>query len=309
MATMSEIPVDCKVERCLAITAAMVVHVLLFLAIRFEMRPQEQIGIAVPPAREIPLEVRFVELASRSRVIPSLPARTTPVRVSRTPAKTREESVAGSAPKSAAAAETPAAPQTRAAPATPAAPDTPAAPEPTSVTRGRLQATDLPATQTAHATADTPDYTPPQPADNTGIMSHRDVVGYTKSRFEDAWAPRDETVVGRGLRRAQEAATLKKTVDFGHGVRMHCAVGPLGGGCGFGDPPSKAAAKDGDTRLSMAPARSLANDMPDAQAPPNEAACVAVYRADARVPQGCPSDTPLKAMDAENAERARRAGL
>jgi hypothetical protein len=279
MATMSEIPVDCKVERCLAMAAAMAVHLLLFLAIRFEMRPQEQIGIAVPPAREVPLEVRFIELASRSRVIPSLPARTTPVPVSRTPAKAREESVAG------------------------------AAPEPTSVTRGRLAATDLPETQTGRVTAATPDYTPPQPTDSAGIMSHRDVVGYTKSRFEDAWAPRDETVVGRGLRRAQEAATLKKTVDFGHGVRMHCAVGPLGGGCDFGDPPSKAAAKDGDARLSMAPARSLANDMPDASAPPNEAACIAAYRANARVPQGCPSDTPLKAMDAENAERVRRAGL
>jgi hypothetical protein len=297
MATMSEIPVDCKVEQCLAIAAAMVVHVLLFLAIRFEMRPQEQIGIAVPPAREVPLEVRFIELASRSRVIPSLPARTTPVPVSRTPAKAREESVAGSAPKSAAAAETPAAPETS------------AAPDPVSLARGRLEATDLPATQTARVTAATPDYTPPQPTDSASIMSHRDAVGYTKSRFEDAWAPRDETIVGRGLRRAQEAATLKKTVDFGHGVRMHCAVGPLGGGCGFGDPPSKAAAKDGDTRLSMAPARSLANDMPDASAPPNEAACIAAYRANARVPQGCPSDTPLKAMDAENAERVRRAGL
>jgi hypothetical protein len=303
MATMSEIPVDCKVERCLAVAAAMVVHVLLFLAIRFEMRPQEQTGVFVPPAREVALEVRFIESVSRPKAAPSLPAKGIPAPVSRTPAKTRKESVVASAPESAVAAETPAAPETR------AAPDTPAAPEPTSVTRGRLEATDLPATQTAHATADTPDYTPPQPTDSAGIMSHRDVVSYTRSRFEDAWAPRDETVVGRGLRRAQEAATLKKTVDFGHGVRMHCAVGPLGGGCGFGDPPSKAAAKDGDTRLSMAPARSLANDMPDASASPNEAACIAAYRANARVPQGCPSDTPLKAMDAENTERVRRAGL
>jgi hypothetical protein len=154
-----------------------------------------------------------------------------------------------------------------------------------------------------------PDYVPVKPADSAGIMSHREIVGYTKSRFDDAWAPRDETVVSQGLRRAQEAATIRKTVDFGHGVRMHCAVGPLGGGCGFGDAPSKAAAKDGDTRLSMAPARSLANDMPDASAPRSEATCVAAYRADARVAQGCPSDTPLKAMDVENAERIRRAGL
>jgi hypothetical protein len=175
----------------------------------------------------------------------------------------------------------------------------------------RAEATDLPASHTsdaAAATAVVPDYTPPQPTDSAGIMSHRDAVGYTRSRFEDAWAPRDENVVSQALRRAQDAATIKKTVDFGHGVRMHCAAGPLGGGCSFGDAPSKAAAKDGDTRLSMAPAHALASDMPDASAPPGEAACVAAYRVDARVLQGCPSDTPLKAMDAENAERVRRMG-
>jgi hypothetical protein len=123
MATMSEIPVDCKVERCLAIAAAVVVHVLLFLAIRFEIRPQEQTGVFVPPAREVALEVRFIESVSRPKAAPSLPAKGIPAPVSRTPAKTRKESVVASAPESAVAAETPGAPKTRAAPETSAVPD------------------------------------------------------------------------------------------------------------------------------------------------------------------------------------------
>jgi hypothetical protein len=107
----------------------------------------------------------------------------------------------------------------------------------------------------------------------------------------------------RRIGKAQDRTPIRSSLAIAAAM-----AGPLGGGCSFGDAPSKAAAKDGDTRLSMAPAHSLANDMPDASAPPSEAACVAAYRVDARVPQGCPSDTPLKAMDAENAERTRRTG-
>jgi hypothetical protein len=285
MATMSEIPVDCKAVQRLAIAAAMGVHILLFLAIRYEMRPQMQKDIAIPPARDVPLEVRFIERAPPRTPVSSEPTQSRPSLATR-----------------------PAEPLRKMPKATPAASQTPL-PTPERVPFSRSSAADPPATQKSDPTEVTPDYRPQRPTDSAGVMSHRDIVGYTKSRFDDAWAPRDENVVSRGLRRAQDAATIKKTLDLGHGVRVHCAVGPLGGGCGFGDAPSKAAAKDGDVRLSMAPATALVKDMPGASSPPSEAECVAAYRADARVPQGCPSNTPLKAMDAENAERVRRTGL
>lgn len=270
----------------LAIAAAMVVHVLLFMAIRYEMQPQVQKGVAAPPVRDVALEIRFVEPAAR------------PVTVTSEPAQSRSSAATRSLPPRKMVTATP-------------APETAGMPTLGLATHTGAEATDLPALHTADAAAATgavPDYTPPQPTDSAGIMSHRAIVGYAKSRFEDAWAPRDENLVSQGLRRAQDAATIRKTVDFGHGVRMRCAIGPLGGGCGFGDAPSKAATKDGDARLSMAPARALTNDMSDASARPGEAACVAAYRVDARVLQGCSSDTPLRAMDAENAERARRIG-
>jgi len=298
--------VDCKARHdvrassTLAMVAAVVVHVLLFLVIRFEMQPQVQKGMAVPPVRDLALEVRFIERASRPETVPSEPMQshlatatqvtsaTHPPAPPSPPVPPRAKPKAAAVPESASAKD--------------------AVPSRTGATDVPTDATGVSAMHTTDRAPATADYKPPQPTDSAGIMSHRSIVGYTKSRFEDAWVPRDESVVSEALRRAQDAATLKKTVDFGHGVRMHCAVGPLGGGCGFGDAPSKAAAKDGDTRLSMAPSRSLANDMPDAPAPPSDAACVVAYRVDARVPQGCPTDTPLKAMDAENAERVRRTG-
>jgi len=295
--------VDCKARHgprassTLALVAVVGVHVLLFLVIRFEMQPRVQAGVAMAPARDVALEVRFVERASRTEAVPSEDVQGRSAKAPQVISTTRPLPAPRAKPKAAAVPETSSVPAADAAVLH--------QPGGTDVT---TEANDVPATHKTDGAPAIPNYAAPQPTDSAGIMSHKDIVGYTRSRFEDAWVPRDENVVSQGLRRAQDAATLKKTLDFGHGVRMHCAIGPLGGGCGFGDAPSKAAAKDGDTRLSMAPSRSLANDMPDAPAAPSEAACVAAYRVDARVPQGCPTDTPLKAMDAENAERVRRTG-
>lgn len=292
---------DCKAchgvraSSAVAMVATAVVHVLLFLVIRFEMQPRVQKGIAVPPVRDLALEVRFVERASRPEAVRSRPVQSHPMPAAQVSSATRPLPASRAKPKAVAVPESPSVPSSDAA-----------------VLRQSggadvtARAADVPAMHKTDGAPAIPNYIAPQPTDSAGIMSHKDIVGYTRSRFEDAWVPRDESVVSEGLRRAQDAATLKKTLDFGHGVRMHCAVGPLGGGCGFGDAPSKAAAKDGDVRLSMAPAHSLANDLPDAPATPSEAACIAAYRIDARVLQGCPTDTPLKAMDAENAERVRR---
>ncbi|APG05066.1 hypothetical protein BJI69_14955 [Luteibacter rhizovicinus DSM 16549] len=293
--------VDCKARHdlrassTLAMVAAVGVHVLVFLVIRIEMQPQVQTGMAAPSARDVALEVRFVGRASRPRAVASEDVQGRSAKASQVTSTTRPLPAPHAKPKAAAVPETSSVPAADAAVL-----------RQSGAADVTTEATDMPAMHKTDGAPAIPNYAAPRPTDSAGIMSHKDIVGYTRSRFEDAWVPRDENVVSQGLRRAQDAATLKKTVDFGHGVRMHCAIGPLGGGCGFGDAPSKAAAKDGDTRLSMAPSHTLANDLPDAQALPSEAACVAAYRVDARVPQGCPTDTPLKAMDAENAERVRR---
>ncbi|UPG90209.1 hypothetical protein L2Y96_00110 [Luteibacter aegosomaticola] len=131
-------------------------------------------------------------------------------------------------------------------------------------------------------------------------MDHPSTVTYKRTRFEDAWAPRDESAVAGGLRHLRDATTAKGTVDLGHGVRIHCAIGLLAGGCGFGDPPSKAAAKDGDARLSLPPSSPLARSANEPPGP-NETDCIRAYRKDERVLPGCATDTPLKAMDEENA--------
>jgi hypothetical protein len=87
-------------------------------------------------------------------------------------------------------------------------------------------------------------------------------------------------------------------------VRIHCAISiaMLAGGCG-GDPPAPPSAKDGDARLSMAPAKPL-DGAAYAPKPPTEDACIAMYRAGKPLAWGCPVDTPNRAVDAELRERA-----
>ena len=142
-------------------------------------------------------------------------------------------------------------------------------------------------------------FTPPGITGTPGVMDHKPVMTYTPTRLEDAWVPRDESTLAGGLRRLRESTTAIKTVDLGHGVRVHCAIGVLKGGCVLGDAPSRAAAKDGDARLSLPPPAAPAI---------GESDCIRAYRKDERVLAGCSTDTPLKAMDEENAERQRRAG-
>lgn len=163
---------------------------------------------------------------------------------------------------------------------------------------GSVHAAGAPSTPPAPV-VDAGSFTPPGVVGTPGVMDHKPVMTYTPTRLEDAWVPRDESAVAGGLRRLRESTTATKTVDLGHGVRVHCAIGVLGGGCGLGDAPSRAAAKDGDARLSLPPPAAPAI---------GEADCIRAYRKDERVLAGCSTDTPLKAMDEENAERQRRAG-
>lgn len=280
----------------LAMVVAIVLHVLIVMLVRYEMQPRPLVGYAPPPDRDRILEVRFIEPARpappAANVPPAPPLAEPPPRV-RSPEATRPEP-----------------PRPKKEPAPPAGPEAaPVAAPPAAAPAlfGADGSVALPKQGPGSPTQ--ADFVARKPTDDRGIMSHKTTVTYKETRFEKDWAPRDENVLNQGLRKAMEATTLKKTIDLGHGTRVNCAtvffVLPVG--CG-GEDPSKAAKKDGDVRLNMAPANPAVKDLPDQPPPPSQAQCIAAFRADKPLPQGCPSDTPLKAMDEENAERARRTG-
>jgi len=286
-----------RVLRILAMVAAIILHVFIVMLVRYEMQPRPIAGFAPPVERDEALEIRFIEPSRPAPPVadvpPPPPVAEPPPKV-RSPEATRPEPPRPKEPpKEEATAETPA----------------PAAPE--QATRPALFGSDGSIVMPKQGPGGTTqaDFVARKPTDDTGIMSHKTTVTYTQTRFEKDWAPRDENVLNKGLRRAIETTTVKKTIDLGHGTRIKCAtvffVLPVG--CG-GEDPSKAAAKDGDSRLSMAPANPLVKDLPDQPRQLTEAECIAAYRKDERLPQGCPTDIPIKAMDQENAERERRYG-
>lgn len=284
-----------RVRFTLALAAALVFHILLIFVVRYEMEPRLQVGFFIPQDKADVLEVRFIEPTPPAPAVEAPP----PPPVTEPPPKVRSaEATRPEPPPPKKKPEQPA-PAENAPAATPS--DAPPAPN----LFGADGSIAVPKTGAGSSSSD---YTPPRPTDNTSVMSHKTTVTYTQTRFEKDWAPRDENIVSQGMRRVIEKTTVKKTIDLGHGTRVNCAtvlfVLPVG--CG-GEDPSKAAHKDGDTRLNMANAP-LVKDLPGAPPQRTEAECIAAYRADERVKEGCPTDTPLKAMDQENAERARRTG-
>jgi hypothetical protein len=154
----------------------------------------------------------------------------------------------------------------------------------------------------ASASAPAPGYVQNLPRGDTRIMQHDSPIKYQATRFDDDWSK--GSAVDQALQKLVDKTTVKKTIHLPGGVRIHCGVSlaMLAGGCG-GDPPAPPSAKDGDERLSMAPAKPLGGE---AQAPkkPDEAACIAMYRAGKPLAWGCPVDTPNRAVDAELRERA-----
>ena len=154
----------------------------------------------------------------------------------------------------------------------------------------------------ASASAPTPGYVQNLPRGDTRIMQHDSPVKYRPTRFEDDWSKGN--AVDQALQKLVDKTTVKKTVRLPGGVRIHCAISlaALAGGCG-GDPPAPPSAKDGDERLSMAPSKPL-DGAAHAPKKPDEAACIAMYRAGKPLAWGCPVDTPNRAIDAELRERA-----
>jgi hypothetical protein len=286
-----------RIRFTLALAAALVLHIVMIFLVRYEMEPRVQVGLAKPDDHPDVLEVRFIE---PMRPPPAVAEAPPPPPVSEPPPKVRSPEATRPEPPRPKKKLEDEAPADTAKPAV-----APVAQTPEPALFGSDGSVAMPST----GPGSTPDFVPRKPTDDTGIMSHKTTVTYTQTRFEKDWAPRDENALSKGVREVIEKTTVKQTVDLGHGTRVNCktVLFVLPVGCG-GEDPSKASKKDGDVRLSMAPANPLVKDLPDQPTPPTEAECIAAFRADKPLPQGCASDIPLKAMDQENAERDRRAG-
>ena len=155
----------------------------------------------------------------------------------------------------------------------------------------------LPATA---ASTPVPDYVQGMPQGDTRIMRHDSPVKYQATRFDKDWGR--TSPITDVLQKAVDKTTVKHTFRPLPGIRIHCAVSlaMLAGGCG-GDPPPPPSPKDGDARLNMAPAPLATN--PNAPKPPPLSRCIALYRAGKPLADGCPSDTPIRAVDEELREQ------
>lgn len=283
------------------VVAVLVLHLLLAWLVAYEMQPRIQVPFAHVDDREDVLEVRFVEpvRAPPAPEVAALPPRAGSPEASRAePTRVAPREHAKHSPDTA-KADAPSAASPSPAAAAPA--DSPRAP--IFGRDGSIQVATPPA---GAAPATQADFVQRRPTDESGIMSHKSTVTYTETRFEKDWAPRDENALNGGMRKVLESTTLKKTVNVG-GTRINCStvLFVLPAGCRGSDPP-KPPPKSADGRLNMAPARSLVDDAPGETPRPPEAECIAAFRADKPLPQGCPSDTPQKAMDLDEAERRRK---
>jgi hypothetical protein len=162
----------------------------------------------------------------------------------------------------------------------------------------------LPASSASAAAV--PDYVPRLPQGDAQVMRHDDPIKYRSTRFDQAFPSIHETLLGqtvRGVLRATHTGD-KKSVDLPGGVHLKCKtlLGIPTPMCQ--DPPAAPPKKDGDERLSMAPAQPLAKGI-QTPAPPSEQQCIALYRDGKPLPWGCPVDTPTRAVDAECVEQYR----
>lgn len=262
----------------LALTAVVLLHGLFMLLIWHEMRPPA-VSSVVHLRLDQSLQLRFVASAPAATVKPAPAMRPPPAPAPPTPAIRTHAPAAADA-------------MTVQLPA----------PRPTRALR--LYDRDGQPLLPAQA-AGAPAAGSPALAGDTRIMRHTDPVKYRATRFEQYFPPPDETLGGAAVRHVVEAVVKSTAVDLPRGIHLKCTtvLGIPIPNCI--DPPAPPSAKEGDERLSMAPARPLAID-PHAPAPPGAEACIAMYRADRPLAPGCPVDTPDRSVDAEL--RTRRAG-
>lgn len=164
----------------------------------------------------------------------------------------------------------------------------------------------LPASSSSAPSTAGPDYVQRMPQGDSQVMKHDSPITYKATRFDNDWTPvRGNSSVDDALKRAVDKTTVSHTFHVAPGVRVKCTVvlAALAGGCGSGNPPRGPSGRSGDMRLNMAPASTLAPDMPEPK-PPSVDDCIAIYRANKPLPQGCPVDTAARSVDAEMRERS-----
>ena len=269
----------------LGIVLVVVLHLVIFIAARLGMQPHAREALRNPS--DSALQVRLIDRP------PALPAEAAPpppdIPVPKnTPPRTAAERRAAPPPQPAPAPP----PPSREAPATGAMQATLGPPAPRLFDNGQVKLAPAPA-----STARTPDFIAQRPQGDDKVMKHDQPLTYTETRFDADWTPVRENILQQGLRKTIEAVTVKKTFDLGNGARINCGFAIIFLSCG-GDPPSGPPKKDGDKRLNMPPANPL---VPGLSPPPamDIKECIEVYRKGQPLPQACPTDTPLRSMDAE----------
>jgi hypothetical protein len=153
------------------------------------------------------------------------------------------------------------------------------------------------------ASAATPGSVQRLPQGDAQVMRHANPLPYQPTRLDPYFPPPGESAGGAAVRKLKDAVVGTKAVDLPGGIHLKCKtlLGIPTPNCS--DPPAPPSAKDGDERLSMAPARPLAAD-PHPPAKPALAECIAMYRAGKPLAWGCPVDTPDRAVDDELRRRA-----
>jgi hypothetical protein len=266
-----------------ALTIALFLHAIFVTVLWYEMKPRvREIAAVYAPERSI--EVRFI-----SRAPTPTPAAPPPIALPPPPPRLSHEPIS----KNAIAVRLPEHP-TPPPPATSA--PTPPTPPVLFDHSGRII---LPANASSAAAAPTADYVQRGPQGDTQIMRDKDTVKYKPTQLDKYWR-NNANAVDDALQKLVDKTTVTKTINLPKGIRIHCgmSIAALAGGCS-GDPPPPPPSNDGDERLNMAPA-ALVKNAPQPP-PPSVATCIADYNAGKPLPNGCPVDTPARAVDAQKA--------
>jgi hypothetical protein len=274
----------------LVLALVLVLHALFALVLWYEMQPKlPQLAVApVDSESEQALVIRLIDHSSEPRVAPPPEPPSPPTLVPpRQVATPRVRPVTHEKPRSDAMVV-----QDHAAAPAPAA--SVATPSASCVFAKDGSVRLAPEAPTNYATTNAK-AAPPKPADDRQIMQHDYNQMHTKTtRFEKYFPPPNETAggaVGRHIGDSLKAMvkTMCDPKKSSTVSNLLCDAPPL--------PPSP---KDRDERLNLPPPP-LADD-PNPPTPPPLSSCIAEYKADKPLSDGCPINTPDLAFKAEMRE-------
>jgi hypothetical protein len=227
-----------------ALLIAIVLHVVLIVLLRLEMRPQYQ---APSGERENAIQVTFFAPPPAPSAIPAAPQIAPPPPLAAPPPRLHHIE-----------------------PHRPHAMTATIGPPPPAVhVYGKNGQVLLP--PSSSSVAATPGYRAPQPKEPS-LMQHSTPLPYKPTQFEKDWAPSNESLGAKVYRKAVDATTAEKTVRLPGGMKIKCIASPLmlAFGCGP-KPPPPPPKNDNDIRLSLPPPVTLTGKKVDAPAAPSTA--------------------------------------